>query len=82
MKLPRDFSGEDFAHLLSRHFQDKRLRQKGSHLRMTSDFMGIGHQITIPLHEALKPGMLNALLVEVAAYLKMDKKTLAEKIFE
>ena len=82
MRLPRDFSGEEFSRLLSRHFKYKRLRQKGSHLRMASDFMGVGHQITIPLHEALKPGMLNALLVEVAAYLKMDKKTLAEKIFE
>ena len=48
---------------------------------MTSKRMGEEHHITIPLYDPLKPGMLNGLLVEVAAYLKISKKTLLEILF-
>lgn len=82
MKLRRDLSGEDFSRLLSHHYGYKRVRQKGSHLRMYSDFMESKHHITIPLHDRLKPGMLNSLLTEVAGYLKTDKKSLAKMLFK
>lgn len=81
MKLPRDVGGATFSRLLAKHFAYNPLRQVGSHLRMVSTYMGEEHHITIPLHDPLKVGTLNALLAEVAAYLKIDKKRLLETLF-
>ncbi len=46
---------------------------------MTSKRMGEEHHIIIPLYD--QPGMLNGLLVEVASYLKISKKSLLEILF-
>ncbi|MBI5179097.1 MAG: type II toxin-antitoxin system HicA family toxin [Nitrospinae bacterium] len=81
MKQPRDLSGREFSRLLSKHFGYEVVRQVGSHITMTTHFMGEEHHLTIPLHDPLKPGMLSALLSEVATYMKTDKKRLMEKLF-
>ncbi len=44
-KLPRDLSGRDLAVHLSK-FGYSITRQTGSHLRLTSVFMGVEHYIT------------------------------------
>ncbi len=82
MKQPRDLSGKELVSLLAKHYGYETVRQAGSHLRMTSRFMGIEHHMTIPLHSPLKPGMLGAILSEVAGYLKIDKKTLLGILFK
>lgn len=63
MRLPRDMSGAELA---------KRLgvlgyavtRQTGSHMRLTTTRNG-EHHITIPAHDPLRIGTLNAILREV-----------------
>jgi predicted RNA binding protein YcfA (HicA-like mRNA interferase family) len=81
LKQPRDLSGEKLARLLSKHCGYETVRQAGSHLRMTSKLHAGEHHITIPLQNPLIPGLLNAILPEVAANRKIDKKTLLETLF-
>lgn len=60
MKLPRDLSGEALARLLRRYGYEV-TRQTGSHIRLTSR-VGEEHHLTIPAHESLRVGTLNAIL--------------------
>jgi predicted RNA binding protein YcfA (HicA-like mRNA interferase family) len=80
VKLPRDLSGSQLAHLLRRHGYEI-TRQTGSHLRLTSRIKDVEHHITIPSHDALKVGTLSAILADVAAYLEIDRATLIEDLF-
>ena len=82
MKQPRDVSGKELARLLAKHYGYETIRQAGSHVRMTSKLMKEEHHITIPLHDPLKPGMLSAILAEVAARKKIEKKKLVETLFK
>jgi predicted RNA binding protein YcfA (HicA-like mRNA interferase family) len=79
LKLPRDLSGEELAKRLGR-FGYTITRQTGSHIRLTSNFKGSDHHVTIPAHDPLKIGTLNSILHEVAIYLEMDKQDLAGKL--
>lgn len=40
------------------------------------------HHITIPNHKYLKIGTINSILVDIADYLKIDKGTVIEELFE
>jgi len=44
--------------------------------------MGAEHHITILKHKPLKIGLLGSILNEIASYLKIERKTLVEEIFE
>ena len=79
MKIPRDVSGHDLVNALK--FYDYFVsRQTGSHLRLTSSKMGYDHHITVPNHEILKIGTLNAILISVATYLKLSRKQVNKDI--
>ena len=79
-KLPRDISGIELARLLSKHGYQI-TRQTGSHIRLSTKSGSQEHHVTIPAHNPLKLGTLNAILKEVAENLKMSKKELSEKLF-
>ena len=81
MKLPRDLSGEELAHLLKRYGYEIS-RQTGSHLRLRSTIKGTEHHITIPDHETLKVGTLASILSDAANYLEMDRKELQQQLFD
>jgi len=81
LKLPRDLSGHDLAKILRRYGYGG-IRQAGSHLRLKSNVRGTDHYITIPAHNALKLGTLNAIVSSVAVYLEMDRSRLAQELFE
>ena len=81
MRLPRDLSGHDLAKILRRYGYGV-IRQTGSHLRLKSNVRGTDHYITIPAHNALKLGTLNAIASSVAVYLEMDRSRLAQELFE
>lgn len=80
MKLPRDLSGKHLAQLL-RRFGYERVRQEGSHIRLTSNLKGLPHHITIPDHAELKIGTLRKILRLVAGYLEMDPAQLMDQLF-
>lgn len=55
-------------------------RQTGSHIRLTTMQNG-QHHITIPNHDPLKIGTLNAILTDIAQHFKISKQELIERIF-
>jgi predicted RNA binding protein YcfA (HicA-like mRNA interferase family) len=65
-RLPRDVSGPELAKLLEA-FGYEVARQKGSHLRLTTQAEGV-HHVTIPNHDALRAGTLNGVLKDVAEH--------------
>jgi predicted RNA binding protein YcfA (HicA-like mRNA interferase family) len=80
VKLPRDIGGDELAGLLDK-YKYYITRQEGSHLRLTSNFKGFEHHITIPRHKPLKVGTLNGVLNDVANYLDIDKQIIIVELF-
>ncbi|MGF1676417.1 MAG: type II toxin-antitoxin system HicA family toxin [Rivularia sp. (in: cyanobacteria)] len=79
MKLPRDLSGEDLAKALTR-FDYMVDRQTGSHIRLTTQLNG-EHHITVPAHNPLKVGTLNAILRDVAEHFDLTRDELLSQLF-
>lgn len=79
MKLPRDLSGHGLVKALGRlgYAID---HQTGSHIRLTTR-RGGEHHITIPAHDPLKVGLLNAILRAVAAHAQLDRDELLRQLF-
>ncbi|MSQ14990.1 MAG: type II toxin-antitoxin system HicA family toxin [Dehalococcoidia bacterium] len=81
MRLPRDVSGVELASLLRRYGYEI-TRQTGSHLRLTSNFMGREHHITVPRHDSIRVGTLSNILADAASYLEIGRDQLLEALFE
>ena len=79
--IPRGLGGHDLAKLLRRYGYEI-TRQKGSHLRLTTNLRGFEHHLTIPAHRQLKIGTLNAILLQVAAYLNITRRDLEQELFQ
>ena len=79
MKLPRDLDANELIRAL-KPFGYKATRQSGSHIRLTTMQNG-EHHITIPYHNPLKIGTLNAILSEIAQHLGLSKQDLVKKLF-
>ena len=80
MKLPRDLSGEDLVKALA-IFGYTVDRQTGSHIRLTTQLQQGEHHITIPAHDPLKVGTLNAILRDVAEHFGLTRDELLGKLF-
>ena len=52
-KIPRDINGKDLSKKLKKYGYTI-TRQTGSHIRLSSNYMGYEHHITIPEHNPLK----------------------------
>jgi predicted RNA binding protein YcfA (HicA-like mRNA interferase family) len=81
LKLARDLSGGQLAQMLGQYGYIV-ARQTGSHMRLTSHFMGHDHSVTIPAHNQLKIGTLAGILGDVANYLEITREDLARKLFD
>ena len=79
MRLPRDVSGESLATALGA-FGYTVSRQKGSHIRLTTQNHG-EHHITIPNHDPLRLGTLNGILKDVADHAGLTRDEIAETLF-
>jgi len=79
-KIPRDISGISLVKLLTK-FGYSLTRQTGSHIRLASTHKGSEHKITIPAHDPIKIGTMNAILTDIAQYLGVSKQQLVDKIF-
>ena len=80
MRLPRNLSGAELASLLARRYGYVLMRQRGSHMRLTSNYLGYEHHVTIPRHNPLRVGTLNQILDEVANYLGIDPRDLQQEL--
>ena len=79
MRLPRDLSGSDLAKALAR-LGYQVTRRTGSHIRLTTR-QGAEHHVTIPAHDVLKLGTLNAILREIAEHFELARDELLERLF-
>lgn len=79
MKIPRDISGNSLCRLL-KQFGYNVTRQKGSHIRLTTQSPS-QHHITIPNHDPLKIGTLNAILEDVANHAEISKEEVIKRLF-
>lgn len=79
MKLPRDLSGADLVKALEKLGYEV-TRQTGSHIRLTTTENG-EHYLTVPAHNPIKIGTLNAILKDVANHFELDREVLLEQLF-
>jgi predicted RNA binding protein YcfA (HicA-like mRNA interferase family) len=79
MKIPRDLSGEQLVRLL-RKLGYRVVRQKGSHIRLTTHEPN-EHHLTIPNHDPIKLGTLSGILSDVAEHQNLTKEELLELLF-
>lgn len=79
MKLSRNIDAPQLVKALQK-FGYETTRQSGSHIRLTTQQNG-QHHITIPNHDPLKIGTLNAILTDVAQHLGVSKQELIERLF-
>lgn len=76
MKLPRDVDGPSLAAAL-RALGYEVTRQKGSHIRVTTQRDGENHEV-IPSHHPIKTGTLASILKHIAAHHRMSVDELLE----
>ena len=78
-RLPRDVSGAELAKRLA-VFGYVVTRQKGSHIRLTTQAGG-EHHVTVPNHDSLRTGTLNEVLKDVAEHVGTTRDNVVDKIF-
>ncbi len=78
MNLPRDIDASKLIKAL-RKLGYETTRQTGSHIRLTTQQNG-QHHLTIPNHDPLRIGTLNAILSEVAQHLGISKQELIGRL--
>ncbi len=81
MRLPRNLRGTELVALLNRRYGYTLIRQRGSHMRLVSNYRGHEHHISVPRHNPLKTGTLNYILGLVADYLEVDRAAVARELF-
>jgi predicted RNA binding protein YcfA (HicA-like mRNA interferase family) len=79
MRLPRDIDAKDLIKALHQ-FGYEMSRQKGSHIRLTTQLNGT-HHITIPNHNPVKLGTLSSLIGDVAQHFGKTKEEIANELF-
>ena len=81
MKLPRNIGGDELIKLLAKYGY-KKIRQTGSHIRLSSSLNGSEHHITIPKHSPIKVGTLNSIITSVSEYMKKEKQQVIKELFK
>lgn len=69
MRIPRDVSASDLVKALAR-LGYRVTRQKGSHIRLTTDRNGEHHEV-VPNHNPVRIGTLSGILKSVAEHHRM-----------
>jgi predicted RNA binding protein YcfA (HicA-like mRNA interferase family) len=78
VRIPRDVSGADLAKAL-RALGYERVRQAGSHIRLTTNVDGQFH-ITVPNHDPIKVGTLRSIIKLVAEHHKKTPDDLIDQL--
>ena len=67
--------------LLRRHYGYQLIRQRGSHMRLTSTVMGTEHHLSVPRHSQLRVGTLRTIISLVATYLEVEPEQVQTELF-
>lgn len=79
MRTPRGWSGDELIKRLG-HLGYVPTRQSGSHVRLTRADDGGDHHLTVPLHDPVRIGTLNAILRDVAARLDLTREEVLDQM--
>jgi predicted RNA binding protein YcfA (HicA-like mRNA interferase family) len=79
MKLPRNISADELISSTQK-FGYVVTRQKGSHIRITTNING-QHHLTIPNHSPIKLGTLSSILNDIASHFNLSKEELIKRLF-
>jgi predicted RNA binding protein YcfA (HicA-like mRNA interferase family) len=79
MKLPRDLSGAKLIEVLCRDFNYRNVHQVGSHVILETAEPR-SHRLSIPNHDPLRLGTLNAIVRAVASAKGIDKSALLARL--
>jgi predicted RNA binding protein YcfA (HicA-like mRNA interferase family) len=79
VRLPRDIGADDLIRGLRRYGYEV-IRRTGSHVRLTTTVNG-EHHVTIPGHNVLRVGTLQAILKDIARHLDRDWQVLMQELF-
>lgn len=78
MKLPRNLSGAKLQVAL-RRLGYKSVRQRGSHVRITTQVKGEHHEV-IPLHNPIRAKTLSSILKSIARHHEMTVEELRREL--
>jgi len=78
MKLPRDLSGSELVKAL-RKLGYQVTRQKGSHIRVTTQQDGEHHEV-VPNHNPIRPGTLSSILKSIAGHHRVTVEELLVRL--
>lgn len=79
MKMPRDLNGEELIQALCRHWSYRVVHQEGSHVILQTE--SPAHQrISIPNHNPLRVGTLNAILRLIAHHKGVARERLLQTL--
>lgn len=79
MKVPRDLSGTQLIKALCRQWGYRQVHQEGSHVILQTETPG--HQrLSVPDHNPLRVGTLNAIVRTVATHTGVDRQTLLDSL--
>ena len=78
MKTPRDISGPELVKAL-RLLGYERIRQDGSHIRLTTQLDGEFH-VTVPNHQPIRVGTFKSILKLVAVHHRLTVEELLGKL--
>jgi predicted RNA binding protein YcfA (HicA-like mRNA interferase family) len=78
VKIPRDISGERLAKRL-RKLGYKFIRQEGSHARYSHPGPP-QHNVSVPMHDNLKVGLLQSILKDVSAHQGINLQDIIETL--
>ena len=79
MKTPRDLSWQDVVRSLSKLGYIV-VRQTGSHVRLSTMHNG-EHHVTVPAHDPIRVGTLNAIISDCAAHFGKTKSEIMQELF-
>ena len=81
MRLPRDVSDDELARLLRRRYGYQFVRQRGSHMRMTTTVRGTQRHVSIPRHRYVNIRLLRLILSDVADYIGLTQDEIRRELF-
>ena len=79
MKVPRDLSGAQLVKVLCRDWGYQQVNQEGSHVILQTASPG-QQRLSIPNHNPVRVGTLNAIIRAVAAHKQVDRQAILDSL--
>lgn len=79
MKVPRDLSGAQLVKVLCKEWGYQQVHQEGSHVILQTE-VPVHQRLSVPNHNPLRVGTLNAIVRAVAVHKGVDRQTVLDSL--